>query len=99
MSVAVVRDEHGAILGIDFRQSPLADPSVKVPGRIPVHAVMPGDRVQMDGQAVTVLRIRGGAVPADRVHIITRTDDGAEVVFERAPHVQVDVVAVGVFDR
>lgn len=52
----LVRNEHGAILGIDWRRVPgMADDTIHVPGPIPAWAVMPGDRVGLDGEIVTVL--------------------------------------------
>ena len=93
----LVRNEHGAVLGVDWRRVPglgLCD----VPGRIDVRNVMPGDRVALaDGQA-TVLRVSGSRSAAV-MHLITRTDGGAEIVHEAVVGEEIDVVAVGVFDR
>ncbi len=92
----VVRDEHGAILGIDWRQVPGMG-LCAAPGRIDVRNVMPGDRVRLDGQVVTVLRVAGQRSAA-ALHLITRTDGGAEIVHEAVAGEEISVVAVGAFD-
>lgn len=97
MSTPLVRNEHGAVLGIDWRRVP-GTALGPVPGRIDVRDVMPGDRVELGGDVVTVLKIVGQR-SARALHVITRTDNGAEVVHEAVIGEQVDVVEVGVFDR
>jgi hypothetical protein len=99
MSTPLVYGEHGEVLGMDFRQSPLAAPEMRVPGIIPVTGVLPGDGVRAStaGEVVTVLRVRGGAVPTAFLHLIVRTAGGAEVAFELAPFARVEVVSMGAF--
>lgn len=97
MSAPLVRNEHGAILGIDWRRVPGTALS-PVPGVIDVRDVMPGDRVILGGEEVTVLKVRGQR-SASALHVITRTDGGAEIVHEAVIGERIDVVAVGVFDR
>lgn len=101
MSTPLVYGEHGEVLGIDYRQSPLAAPEMRVPGRIPITGVLPGDRVRVNtaGDTVTVLRVRGGDLPADMLHVICRTEQGAEVAFELAPFAHVEVVSMGAFTQ
>lgn len=97
MSAPLVRNEHGAVLGIDWRRVPGTALS-PVPGRIDVRDVMPGDRVELGGEVVTVLRVAGSRSAA-ALHIITRTDRGAEIVHEAVIGEHIDVVSVGAFDR
>ena len=96
MSRPMVRNEHGAILGIDWRQVPGMGLE-SVPGRIDVRNVMPGDTVHLDGQDVVVHRVEGPR-SASAMHLITRTAGGAEIVHEAVIGERVDVVAVGAFD-
>ncbi|GAA3948176.1 hypothetical protein [Microbacterium soli] len=93
----LVYGSSGEVLGIDYRQSPLAAPEVRVPGRIPVHAVLPGDGIRAGREVVTVLRIRGGAAPTASGHLICRTAAGCEIAFEVRPFDRVEVVSVGAF--
>ncbi|MFK4760333.1 hypothetical protein ACI3KS_05295 [Microbacterium sp. ZW T5_45] len=95
MSVPLVRNQYGAILGIDWRRVPGAALG-PVPGRIDVRDVMPGDRVRLGGQLVVVLKVVGSR-SAKALHVITRTDGGAEIVHEAVIGEQIDVVEVGVF--
>jgi len=96
VSTPFVRNEHGAILGIDWRRVP-GTALCAVPGRIDVRDVMPGDRVRLGGEVVTVLRVVGQRSAA-ALHIITRTDEGAEIVHEAVIGEEISVVAVGAFD-
>jgi len=93
--VPVVRDEHGAILGADYRQTELAPEGVRVPGRVPARVVFPGDRVTIAGIEAVVRRVHKG----DVVRLITRTDKGGQIVFERRPDEIVHVSGVGAFER
>lgn len=95
----MVRNEHGAILGIDWRQVPGMGLST-VPGVIDVRDVMPGDGIRVEGVPVTVLRVRGGQGrrTAAGLHIITRTAGGAELVHEAVPGERIEVLSVGAFD-
>lgn len=95
MSRPMVRNEHGAILGVDWRQVPGMGLET-VPGRIDVRNVMPGDTVRLDGQDVTVIVVEGQR-SASALHVITRTELGAEIVHEAVIGEQIDVVAVGAF--
>jgi hypothetical protein len=97
MSTPFVRNERGAILGIDWRRVPGTALS-PVPGRIDVRDLMPGDGVELGGQVVTVLKVVGER-SASALHIITRTARGAEIVHEAVIGEQVNVVSVGAFDR
>lgn len=97
MSAPLVRNQFGAVLGIDWRRVP-GTALCTVPGRIDVRDVMPGDRVELGGQVVTVLRV-AGARSASALHVITRTDGGAEIVHEAVIGEQVNVVSVGAFDE
>lgn len=96
MSRPMVRNEHGAILGIDWRRVP-GSAMCTVPGVIDVRDVMPGDGVLLDGQVVTVLRVAGER-SASALHIVTRTPAGAEIVHEAVIGERVEVVSVGAFD-
>lgn len=95
MSAPLVRNEHGAILGIDWRRVP-GTGLCTVPGEIDVRDVMPGDRVELGGDVVTVLKVVGHR-SASALHVITRTDGGAEIVYEAVIGERIDVVAVGAF--
>lgn len=97
MSTPLVYGEHGEVLGLDYRQSPMAAPEMRVPGVIPVAGVLPGDGVRAFGQVVTVLRIRGGAVPTAPGHLICRTAGGGELALEVRPMDKVEVVSMGAF--
>lgn len=89
----MVRNEHGAILGVDYRRTDLSP--VQVPGRVAVEAVMPGDTVRFGRDALVVLsKASHGPV----MHLRTRTVGGAEVVAEFAAGSYVEVTAVGAFD-
>ncbi len=93
----MVRNEHGAILGIDWRRVP-GSAMCTVPGVIDVRDVMPGDGVELGGQVVTVLKVVGQRSAA-ALHVITRTASGAEIVHEAVIGERVNVVSVGAFDR
>jgi hypothetical protein len=95
MSRPMVRNEHGAILGVDWRQVPGMGLET-IPGRIDVRNVMPGDTVRLDGQDVVVIVVEGQR-SASALHVITRTALGAEIVHEAVIGEQIDVVAVGAF--
>lgn len=97
MTTPMVRNEHGAVLGIDWRRVPGMG-LCAVPGVIDVRAVMPGDGVELDGQVVTVLKVVGQRSAA-ALHVITRTAGGAEIVHEAVIGERVNVVSVGAFDR
>lgn len=97
MSTPLVRNEHGAVLGIDWRRVP-GTALGPVPGRIDVRDVMPGDRVELCGDVVTVLKVVGQRSAA-ALHIVTRTAKGAEIVHEAVVGEQIDVIGVGAFDR
>lgn len=97
MSTPLVYGSNGEVLGIDYRQSPMAAPEMRVPGVIPVAGVLPGDGVRAFGEVVTVLRVRGGAVPTARAHLICRTAGGGEIAFEVGPFDRVEVVSMGAF--
>jgi hypothetical protein len=88
----LIRDENGAILGVDWRRVPgMTKDGLTVPGLIPAWAVMPGDRAIFDGQVVTVVAVRHAFAGA--LGIIVRTDDGAEIVHERDEITRVEVIA------
>ncbi|MFT4281221.1 hypothetical protein [Microbacterium sp.] len=92
----LVRNRYGAILGVDYRRTELAPIGVQVPGRIPARAVMPGDTIEVDGARYVVQATRddnGGR------RLITESEAGAPVVFERRGEDVVHVVEVGAFDR
>ena len=93
----VVWNEHGAVLGIDWRRVPGMGLET-VPGRIDVRNVMPGDVVRLGAEDVTVLRVAGNR-SAKALHVITRTAGGAEIVHEAVIGERIDVVGVGAFDR
>lgn len=95
MSAPVVRNEHGAVLGIDWRRVPGMGMS-EVPGVIDVRDVMPGDGLEFNGQVVTVLKVVGDR-SASVLHIITRTAGGGEIVHEVVVGDRVHVVSVGAF--
>lgn len=97
MSTPLVYGSHGEVLGLDYRQSPMAAPEVRVPGTIPVHAVLPGDGIRAGGEVVTVLRVRGGAARRTPGHLICRTQGGCEIAFEVRPFDMVEVVSMGAF--
>lgn len=97
MSRPMVRNEHGAILGIDWRRIPEMG-MTSVPGVIDVRDVMPGDGVKLGGEVVTVLSVRGSR-SASALHVITRTAGGAEIVHEAVIGERIEVVSVGAFDR
>lgn len=94
MSAPLVRDEHGAILGIDWRRTPAG--KHQVPGPVPAEFVQPGDGIVVEGVPVTVyMRL----VVLGVVHIFTRTAAGGELTIERDPGETVQVVSAGAFDR
>lgn len=93
----LVRNEHGAILGIDWRRVPGAADAV-VPGMIPAKHVMPGDTVRMFGVDVVVATTRAHGIPG-HVYIGILTAGGASVVHELLASEPVRVVGVGAFDR
>lgn len=95
MSRPMVRNEQGAILGIDWRRVP-GSAMCTVPGEIDVRDVMPGDGVQLDGQVVTVLHVVGEK-SARALHVVTRTAAGAEIVHEAVIGERINVVSVGAF--
>lgn len=96
MSRPVVRNEHGAILGVDWRQVPGMGLDT-VPGRIDARNVMPGDTIRLDGQDVVVIVVEGPR-SAHALHLVTRTEHGAEIVHEAVIGERIDVVAVGAFE-
>jgi hypothetical protein len=94
-NVPLVRNEHGAVLGVDFRRTELA--KVQAPGRMLARHVMPGDTILAAGQEVVVHTLR--PVVGDGRYVLARTAGGCEIVLELAGTDMVDVVAVGAFDR
>ncbi|QYF98486.1 hypothetical protein [Microbacterium sp. PAMC21962] len=89
----MVRNEHRAILGVDYRRTDMSP--VTVPGWIAVEAVMPGDTVRFGRDELVVLsKLSRGAV----MHLRARTTGGAEIVHEHAAGSYVEVTAVGAFD-
>jgi hypothetical protein len=97
VSTPLVYGAHGEVLGLDYRQSPMAAPEMRVPGVIPVTGVLPGDGVVLFGEVVTVLSVRGGAAPSTSSHLICRTQAGGELAFEVRPFDRVEVVSMGAF--
>lgn len=90
-SAPLVRNEHGAILGIDFRRTDLSP--IQVPGLVSAQHVMPGDTIaRSEGEYVVLSLIAG----INCRHAVTRSAGGAEVTFSLGG--LVDVVAVGAFD-
>ena len=96
-SAPLVRDEHGAILGVDWRRTPLAVAGVAVPGAVPARAVMPGDTLRWNGEDVLVLTRRANGAPG-MIYLGVRTASGAEIVLERRLSEVMDVIGVGAFD-
>lgn len=93
----MVRDEHGTILGVDWRRYPGMTDST-VPGLVRVEALMPGDIIRLGGEFRLVLGAPRGMTPYIR-NVLTRAGSGAEVSYEMHERARVDVVAVGAFDR
>lgn len=93
LNAPMVRNEHGAILGVDYRRTELSP--VQVPGRISVETVMPGDTVRFGRDARVVL---SKAAHGPVMHLRSRTAGGAEIVEEFAAGSYVEVTAVGAFD-
>jgi hypothetical protein len=94
----LVRNQHGVILGVDWRRVPgMAREGVVVPGAVPAWSVMPGDRIRHGRDLVTVLIARP-SVLVGVVHLTVRTNEGAEMVLERHRDDRLDVVEVGAFD-
>lgn len=89
----MVRNEHGAILGVDYRRTDMSP--VEVPGRIAVESVMPGDTVRFGREQLVVLS--KSAAPGVS-WLRARTEGGAEIVKEYAAGSYVEVTAVGAFD-
>lgn len=96
MNAPLIRNEHGAILGIDWRRVEGTALGI-VPGRIDVRDVMPGDTVELGGEHVVVLAVEGDR-SARALHVITRTAGGAEIVHEAVIGERIEVVSVGAFD-
>lgn len=97
MSEPVVRNEYGAILGIDFRQTPLTPEGLRVPGQVPARAVFPGDVIRagtLDADLV-VHRV----TKDEGVRVVARTREGLPVDLVFSLDLLVDVVAVGAFER
>ncbi|MGX5770798.1 hypothetical protein ACWKWN_08610 [Microbacterium trichothecenolyticum] len=94
----LVRDRHGAILGVDWRRVPgMAAAGVVVPGAVPVSAVEPGDVVQVRGLRGTVqAKPRESRMPGV-MHLTVQTVAGCEVVLEMHRDDLVHVVEAGVF--
>lgn len=90
----LVRNQHGAVLGVDWRQTELSD--VQVPGLVPASAVMPGDTVAIAGVSGVVLSNRKHGTPGC-VYVVVRTAGGAEIVHELRTVERVRVLAVGAF--
>lgn len=91
--VPLIRNEHGAVLGADWRRTELSP--IKVPGRIAARAVMPGDTIEVGGERYVVLSKPNSD---EAVILMTRSLADAPVVFERRGEDVVYVVAVGAFD-
>lgn len=100
MSAPLVRNQHGAILGIDWRRVPGMG-LASVPGRIQARDLMPGDTIRVGRDDMVVLRgsAAAGWGGTPLMHLIVRTPGGAEIVHEVDVEQLVDVVAVGAFDR
>lgn len=90
-----MRDEHGAILGVDWRRVEGAT-GVQVPGLIESVYVMPGDRVMVQGSPVTVHKT---VTQTHVVRVHCKSDGGAPVVLELGLFDLVHVVEVGAFDK
>jgi hypothetical protein len=94
-SAPLVRDEQGAILGVDWRRVKGAS-GAQVPGFIESVYVMPGDRVMVQGSTVTVHRT---VTQAHAVRLHCKSDGGALIVLELGLFDLVHVVEVGAFDK
>lgn len=94
-SAPLVRDEHGAILGVDWRRIEGVT-GAKVPGFVESVYVMPGDRVMCQGSPVTVHRT---VTQTHVVRLVCKSDGGAPVVLELGLFDLVHVVEVGAFDK
>lgn len=90
----LVRDQHGATLGIDWRRTEMSP--IEVPGRVAVEVVMPGDSVRV-GRVSHVVLSKRAAGPV--MHLVMRTAEGAPIVQEYAAGSYVEVTAVGAFDK
>lgn len=97
MNRPVIRNPKGAILGVDWRQVPGMG-LTSVPGRVAALDVMPGDTVRLGGQDLIVHTVHGTRA-ADVLHLVTKTQGGAEIVHEAVVGELIDVVAVGAFER
>ncbi|AXA95424.1 hypothetical protein [Microbacterium sp. PM5] len=91
--VPLVRDEHGAILGIDYRRSDLSP--ITAPGTLAVESVMPGDTIRV-GRAEEVVLSKAGHVGSMGVRC--RTGAGVVVEHEYVSGTYLEVTAVGAFD-
>lgn len=87
----LVRTEHGAILGVDWRRE-----RGLVPGQIEAKNVVTGDTLVAQGTRVVVFRT---GRHNDNAVIQARSAGGAEVVIVRPLEQLVRVVAVGAFDQ
>ena len=96
--VPVVRDEHGAILGADYRQTDLAPEGVRVPGRVSARVVMPGDTIRVEWTEADQI-VHRVVKDDDVVRLIAGEHAGDLHVFVRSLDDLVDVVAVGAFER
>lgn len=94
--VPLARTKDGAILGVDQRRV-----RGMVPGRIEARFLLPGDRIFVSPGVETVVQDmpRPSAVFVGAVHVLTRTDGGAEITVERVRDEPVMVLAAGAFDR
>ncbi len=91
--VPLVRDEHGAILGIDYRRTDLSP--INAPGTLSVEAVMPGDTIRV-GRVEEVVLSKAGHVGSMGVRC--RTAAGVVVEHEYTSGTYLEVIAVGAFD-
>lgn len=95
MTAPLVRDEHGAILGVDWRRVD-GTTGATVPGYIESVYVMPGDRVMCQGSPITVHR---AVTQTHAVRLHCKSDGGAPIVLELGLFDLVHVVEVGAFDK
>lgn len=95
----LVRDQRGAVLGVDWRRVPgMVSEGLAVPGTVPAKHVMPGDTIRMHGVDVVVATTRAHGIPG-HVYLGILSAGGASVVHELLASEPVRVVAAGAFDR
>lgn len=96
MSHAVVRNESGAVLGIDWRRVPGS--TLTVPGMVPAWAVMPGDSAWLAGTVVTVAESGAADDRKSRVRFRVLFEDGTSALVVVPWEARVQVIGVGGFD-